>query len=77
MIVNLNSKIPEKEYDWEIIPYTEESDSYALFIIHHIKHGAQLRLSSVSDCEEAIILSDTTQIDELIQRLNKAKEFFN
>jgi hypothetical protein len=66
----------KKEYSWEILPYSEESDSYCLYIIHH-KSGARIQLSNMYDVEEAIIINDIQQLNELIERLQQSKEFFN
>lgn len=66
----------EKEYEWEILPYTEEGDFYYLSVRHH-KNESWIELSNLSDPSEAIIINDPCQLDALIERLQKAKEFFN
>lgn len=65
-----------KEYDWEILPY-EEPANYYLWVDHHNNRPAIVKLSNTSDIYENIELTSLKFIDELIERLNKAKEIFN
>jgi len=62
-----------KEYDWETPPYEDYESDYWLWV-HHDK---TIKLSNTSDCCETIDLASIEAIDELIERLNKAKELFN
>jgi hypothetical protein len=72
---NINIDIV-KEYDWELFPYRDGKGDYCIWADHHDKRSTIVKLSSRDDYYESIDLTSKEAIDELITKLNKAKEVF-
>lgn len=79
------------DLDWEVEPYGDSDHDYAIWGVshkdrqfYHLDSKTMRRasysficLSNQSDCYETIDLYDAKQIDDLISRLQKAKEWLN
>jgi hypothetical protein len=64
-----------KKYEWEVIPWTDFDRLYCIWVDNLI-NKTRLRLSNTSDCNESIIIENEKELDELIERLQKAREIF-
>ena len=75
-----------KDYEWELLPYNCQKDvpEYCLWIEKDAEHYGegeailfvQVRLSGTDDAAGYIALNSEEEIEELIARLQKAKEVF-
>jgi hypothetical protein len=65
-----------KEYDWELFSSEEKNQNFCLWVDHSPKRNSIIKISSYFDPYECAELENEKQIDELIQRLQQAKEFF-
>jgi hypothetical protein len=65
-----------KEYDWELFSSEESNEIFCIWANHHPKKSTVITVSSAYDPFECVELNSVEAIDELINRLNKAKEIF-
>jgi len=70
------TKLNEKEYEWEILPYADEATDYHLWVTHHKDFPIMIHLSNTQDTYEDITLTNKRDLEALIESLQKAKEIF-
>lgn len=71
----------QKEFEWEHLPFeeiNEDSIEYYLWIRHFkecssSEHIVSLQLSNITDCMETIQLFTKEEVQDLIDRLERAK----
>ncbi len=63
-----------KEEPWEILPYSEESDEYCIWV-DEFKGNKRVFLSNSSDCCEYIQIESSEFAQELIEKLMTARDW--